>query len=862
FNGMRDEEIWVEVRPEALRRLDLTLAGISREISQNSRDMPSGTLEGSVERQVRALADAETPETIGAIEVKSLSSGEKVFLRDIAGIGGRFDENAPTGHQNGERAIEISVLRALTADTLRSAAILDNYLKNIRPTLPSTLKLNKYDVRSDRLVERINLLLRNGLGGLAIVLVVLFVFLNARIAIWVAVGIPVAMMMTVAVMWATGQTINMISLFAMILTLGIIVDDAIVVGEHTATLHERGLSALDAAEGGAGRMLLPVTAATLTTMAAFLPLFLIRDVIGQIMQALPLVVIAVLIASLAESFFILPGHLRHALKAPRKVPGFFRRNFDAGFGWFRDRPFLWVAERAYNWRYTTVALSTAMLVLSYGLTVGGQVKFQFFPSPESEVISANIVFGAGTPREEAVESLTVIENVLRDKEAELTSGAGGMITNIFSVMGQSGRNIGENVATVTVQLAASEDRDVRTREILNAWRKAIPHIPGVEQVTIAGRRGGPPGRDLDIRLIGAPSGILKQAALEVRGLIAQYPGVSGVGDDLPYGKQELILEMTPRGTALGFTIQEVGNQVRNAFEGAIAHRFAKGDEEVTVRVLQDEDNRGIEGLRALYLRSPSGRQVPLLEIVDIREQAGFALIQHIDGKNTVSVTAEVDTEVTTNTELVAALAAGPIDEIARKYNIDYKFAGRNEERARSFADLKSGLFLALGLIYLILAWVFGSYFRPLSVMIIIPFGVIGAIVGHYLLGFPLTILSFMGLLGLSGILVNDSIILVSRMEERLAEGEDMARAAVGASQDRLRAVLLTSLTTIGGLLPLIFEKSLQAQFLLPMAITLVFGLGIATLLVLFLVPAFIGIGEDIKRFSHWFLGRDRPAPAE
>lgn len=862
FSGMRDEEIWVEVRPEALRRLDLTLGTISQVIAQNSRDMPSGTLEGTVERQVRALADAETPETISGIEVKSLSSGEKVYLRDIAEIEARFDDNAPTGHQNGVRSIELSIQRALSADTLRSSAILDTYLENIRPTLPPTLILNQYDVRADGLQERISLLLRNGIGGLAIVLIVLFVFLNARIAIWVAVGIPVAMMMTVAVMWVTGQTINMISLFAMILTLGIIVDDAIVVGEHTATLHERGLSALDAAEAGAGRMLLPVTAATLTTMAAFLPLFLVRDVIGQIVQALPLVVIAVLIASLVESFFILPGHLRHALKGPRKVPGFFRRNFDAGFGWFRDKPFRWMAERAYAWRYTTIAASVAMLVLSYGLTVGGQVKFQFFSSPEAEVVSANIVFGAGTPRKEAIESLNAIENVLRATEDKLTSGRGGLITNIFSVMGKSGRNVGENVATVTAQLAASEARDIRTREIVGAWRKAAPRIPGVERVTIAGRRGGPPGRDLDIRLMGASSTVLKQVALEVRDLLEQYPGVSGVGDDLPYGKQELVLELTPRGTALGFTIQDVGIQVRNAFEGSIAHRFAKGDEEVTVRVLQNEDSRGIEGLRALYLRSPSGRQVPLLEIVHIREQIGFVLIQRIDGKNTVSVTAEVDKEVTTNIELVEALSAGPISEITRKYNVDFKFAGRNEERMRSFFDLTFGLYMALGLIYLILAWIFGGYFRPLSVMIIIPFGAIGAIVGHYLLGFPLTILSFMGLLGLSGILVNDSIILVSRLEERQAEGEDLASAAVGASQDRLRAVLLTSLTTIGGLLPLMFEKSLQAQFLLPMAVTLVFGLGIATFLVLFLVPAFIGIGEDISRGIRWLLGRDHPAAAE
>ncbi len=857
FSGMRDEEIWVEVRPEALRRLNLTLNEISQRISESSRDMPSGTLDGSMERQVRALADAETPETIGTIEIKSLPSGEKVYLRDISEISDRFDDRAPTGHQNGERSIEISVMRVASADTLRSSAILEKYLEGLIPSLPATLKLTQYDVRAARLVDRISLLLRNGIGGLAIVLAVLFVFLNARIALWVAVGIPVAMMMTVAVMWASGQSINMMSLFAMILTLGIIVDDAIVVGEHTATLHERGMSALDAAEGGAGRMLLPVTAATLTTMAAFMPMFLVRDVIGQIMLALPLVVIAVLLASLAESFLILPGHLRHALKVPRKAPSLFRRKFDAGFGWFRDRPFRWLAALSFRWRYTTIAISVATLIASFGLIVGGQVKFQFFPSPEAENISANIVFSAGTPRPEAILALETIEAALRRAEAELTNGDGGLVINIFSVMGKSGRTTSDNVATVNVQLAASEEREIRTREILKAWRAAAPRIPGIERIAISPRRGGPPGKDLDIRLMGASSDVLKQAALEVRDLLGEYPGVSAIADDLPYGKQELILELSPRGAALGFTIQTIGFQVRNAFEGAIARRFARGDEEITVRVMQNAENRGIEGLRALYIRAPSGHKVPLIEVVNIREQVGFALIQHINGKSTVSVTAEVDSKITTNTELVAALADGPIAEIARKYNIDYRFAGRNEERLKSFADLKMGLIVAVGLIYLILAWVFGGYFRPLAVMIIIPFGVVGAVVGHYLLGFPLTILSFMGLLGLSGILVNDSIILVSRLEERLAEGEELASAATGASQDRLRAVLLTSLTTIGGLTPLLFEKSLQAQFLLPMAITLVFGLAIATLLVLFLVPAFIGIGDDLHRFFRYLLGREQ-----
>lgn len=856
ISGMRSEEIWVEVKPDALRRLDLSLSDISERISRSTRDLPSGTIEGAVEQQVRALGEAETPETLANVEIRSLPTGEKILLRDIAEVSARFVEDEPQGFQNGRPAIELAIQRAAAADTLTSSRVVDEYIAELIPTLPPNLEVEKYDVRAARLQQRIDLLLYNGIGGLLLVLLVLFVFLDTRIAIWVAVGIPVAMMASLAVMWISGQSINMVSLFALILTLGIVVDDAIVVGEHTATLQQRGLDALDAAERGAGRMLVPVTAATLTTQAAFLPLFLIRDIIGQIMIALPLVVIAVLIASLVESFLILPGHLHHALKKKKYEPGRFRVAFDRGFEWVRSNPFRRLATLAFNWRYTTVALSLALLIVAFGMFSGGRVKFQFFPSPEAENIIASVVLGAGTPRDDATEIITRIESALKDAEAKLTDGEGGLVKSTFTILGQSGRTQDDNVASINAQLTASEDRSIRTVDILNAWREAVPSLPGVDRVVITGRRGGPPGRDLDIRLMNAPSDILKQAALEIRDLLTQYDGVSAIADDLPYGKQELVLELTPRGRALGFTIQDVGVQVRNAFQGAIARRFARDDEEITVRVRYAENSRGLEGLREFYLRAPSGRQVPLTEAVSIREQAGFSIIQRRDGANTVSVTASVDSEVTTNRELVEALGAGPIDQIIRKYNIDYEFAGREQERAKAFVDLRLGLVIALGLIYLILAWVLGSYARPLAVMFIIPFGVIGAIVGHFVMGFPLTILSFMGLLGLTGILVNDSIILVTRLDERLAEGESLEDAAVGASQDRLRAVLLTSLTTIGGLLPLLFERSLQAQFLLPMAITLVFGLAVATALVLFLVPAFVGIGGDFGRFKNWLLGRE------
>lgn len=930
FSGFRDTE-YVALLPEReLRRLDLTIADVSEKIAQNTRDLPSGDIKGGVERQIRAVADIASPQAIAKIDIKTFPTGEKISIGDIGKVEKQFDEAQAQGFSDGLRAVELTVQRSASADTLKTNQILDEYLTEIAPQLPQSLELVKYEVRADLLNDRIMLLVENGLSGLILVVLILFAFLNARIAFWVAAGIPVAVMATIGILWAMGETINMISLFALIMTLGIIVDDAIVVGEHTATRSAMGDTPVTAAENGAGRMIMPVTAASLTTVAAFLPILLIGDAIGQIMGVLPLVVVAVVIASLIECFFVLPGHLANSLagraswnwwrviliagapslfvialagrpdiavppyldwlavparswrealgeiafdagvigtfflmalalesalslrrraEAGRGVvdhPGFFRRNFDAAFGWFRDRPFKGVVTLAFNWRYVTVALVIGSLIVSAGLVRGGRVGFVFFPSPEAENITATIYFNPGIDEQDSVDALKAIESALRDAERALTIGRDEpLVVASFATLGQAGFNRGDNVAGIDVQLTASEYRTVRTPEIVKAWRSKVPPIAGVSRLSIYERRGGPPGRDLDIRLLDAAPEVLKAAALEVQELLSEYPGVSGVSDDLAHGKPELVMELTQRGRALGFTVESAARQIRNAFEGAIPRRFAQGEEEITIRVQQMQEGAGASMLRDLSLKAPNGEFVPLSEVVTLSDRQGFSVIQRRDGKTTVSVTADVDREVTSNIEIVRDLSSGKIQTIADKYGIGYKFSGREEEREDAFADLQLGTIAALVAIYLILAAIFASYSRPLAVMAIIPFGVVGAIGGHYLMGFDLTILSMIGLLGLAGILVNDSIILVARTDERLAEGETIAQAAIGASQDRLRAVLLTSLTTIGGLMPLLFEKSLQAQFLMPMAITIVFGLASATVLVLILVPVLMGIGADI-----------------
>ena len=891
LNGSRDEEIWIKLRESDLRRLGLTLQEISEKVRQNTQDLPAGKLEGDAEIQLRSKAERKTPETIGDIEVKSGMAGDKVFLKDIAEIDTRFEREGKIGLIRGKPAIELAVQRAQRADTLKTMEILNTYLDRKRPTLPETLEVNVYDVRGKFVLQRLGILIENGLQGLAIVLLLLFLFLNARIAFWVAAGIPVALLAAIGVMYMTGQSINMVSMFALIMMTGIIVDDAIVVGEQIATLEERGVSGVEAAQTGATGMLAPVSAAMITTLFSFFPIVVISGRMGDILFAIPMVVIAVLIASLIECFLILPGHLRHGAKASRN-PGLFRRKFDAGFNWFRDGPVNAIVSTAYAWRYTTAAILIASLFVAIGMIAGDRVGFRFFPSPESENLTAAIEFAPGVPRQQQIAALARYEEALYRAEKKLLAkhhsaaqkskpadanaatnldpAAGSeidrvlkqvniwlglsdepkkrethLVEAVFTLVGKAGRIQNDNVAQLNAQLLASEERSIRTKQITKAWIKEAPPIAGVERLSISGRRPGPPGRDVDVRLQSAPVETLKAAAEEVRQALTGFPGVTGVTDDLPYGKQEYVFEVNARGTAMGFTGQSIGTQVRRAFEGAIAIRFARGDDEITVRVLRKQSEGGRQDLERFYLTTPAGDRVPLTEVVNITERRSFSIVQRRDGIRTVAVTGDIDPEVTSTEEVVARLNAEVMPQLAAKYGVGYLYKGRDEERRDSFRDLKSGSLLAFCLIYITLAWVFGSYWKPFSVMMIIPFGLVGAIFGHYVMGQALTIISMIGLLGLSGILVNDSIVLVTRINERLAAGETLEEAAVGGARDRFRAVLLTSLTTVGGLTPLLFETSRQAQFLIPMATTLVFGLSAATILVLLLVPSLLGISADI-----------------
>jgi len=717
------------------------------------------------------------------------------------------------------------------------------------------------------------MLVTNGAQGMVLVLLALFVFLNGRIAIWVAAGIPVSIMATLGVMAALGMTLDMISMFAMIMALGMLADDAIVVGEHAETLYRRGMAPEEASLQAARRMLAPVLAAALTTMAAFFPILNLTGSIGQIIDALPIVMIVALLASLAECFLVLPMHLTGALRrmqlaerSPRPRPAMLRAfdRFQERFDRFRDTRVRDAVQFCFERRYSTLLGWLCLLVLSVTLLRTGWVGFEFFPQPETDVIFGNFALSPGAQRERTAQMVEELGRAARAAEQRLTGGKGGLIKHAVGSIGTTENRQGEipatgdHVGAYTIEFISGDIRDVRNYQFLRAWEEELRPVAGIERITLFERSaGGPPGRDLDIRLSGASLRTMKAAAEVLQEKLRAFPGVTGIEDNLPYGKQELLMELTGAGRAMGFTSQSVARQVRDAFEGAVAKRFTRDEEEIIVRVKLAEGTQVRDTIRDLYLRAPDGSEAPLTEVVTLRPRVGFSQIRREDGIREVAVAADIDPEITTSNVVMAAVEREVLPGIRSAFGVQVNFKGRAEEQAEAIADMRNAVLLALAGIYVILAWVFASYGKPFVVMGLIPFGVVGAILGHWVMGFSVNMLSLQAILGLSGVIINDTIVLVKSVQRRTAEGMDMAQAICEGAASRLRPVLLTTLTTIGGLISLLFEGSLQAQLVQPLAVTLIFGLLASPFLVLLLAPALLGIGMDLgARF-----GARAPAPA-
>jgi multidrug efflux pump subunit AcrB len=854
INGLPDQEISIEIDHQTLQQLDMSLGQVAQRITQESQDIPAGTFaEQELVTELRSLAQRRS--TQGFAEIPLISDETtRILLGDVAVIKRQNEKGGVTLTVEDKPAVEMILKISDNGDAFKAARIFQNWLAEIQPSLPPQMQLYIYEESWKNIRDRIELLLKNGISGLVLVVAILYLFLSPRVALWVAIGIPVSFMATLLILYFVGGSINMISLFALIMALGIIVDDAIVVGEDALAHYQQGEQPLKAAESGARRMFAPVLASSLTTVAAFIPLMLVSGPTGKILFDIPLIICAVILASLIESFFVLPGHLRHSFQhmPHQEKPGWHQR-FNAAFDRFKNQQFRQFIRLTLKNRFIALALVFSLLIVSVGLLAGQRVKFQFFPSPETALLFVNIGFLPGTPKATVDDFLDSLETELQQTAQDLSPEQPLLLKVIsrhgvgISNQGKAAGN-GDHLASLTLELTESDDRTIRNQAFINAWKQRIVWPPGLNVLTVSSRLVGPPGRDLTIRLAGNQAEILKQAALSLAAALQTVPGVSDIQDDLPFGRNQQIFRLKPAGEMAGLTLAELGEQLRSAFDGKQVQLFQDGLDEVSVRVkLPDQQTADLSALSDLAIRLPDNTLVPFDNVATVEARRGYEQLQHTDGRLAVEVTANVDSQINNVNLIIEGLQQSVLPELAAKYGIDYSFTGRSADQAETLGDMRMGLKIGLVLIYLILTWVFASYGWPLVVMMAIPFGLIGALLGHWLMGIDLTILSLFGLFGLSGIVINDSIILVSFYQQLTQQGLSSLVALEEAACQRFRAVLLTSLTTVAGLLPLLFETSLQAQFLIPMATSIAFGLMFSTVLVLLIIPVLLSLYVDIEQ---------------
>ena len=847
FQGLPTREMQIETTAETLASLGLTLDTLADRILTQARDLPAGTAgRDDGERQLRSLEQGRTQTDISNTLIALNGTRIGTRLGDIATVRDRVDPKAPYLTFRGQPAVEIIPQRTENDSTLTMAEVTNQWIAETQPQLPSGTQLIVLNERWQYLNDRINLLLENGLTGLLFVVIILYLFLNQRVAFWVTLGIPVSFLATLAILWMIGGTINMISLFGMIMALGVIVDDAIVVAEDTLSFYQSGQTPVNAALHGSERMLAPVVSSSLTTIAAFSPLLIVGGVIGSILQDIPIIVICVIVASLIECFLILPGHLQQSLnRGDRHEEGKIRQTLDRGFINFRNnvfKPFVRVILRA---PALTLVTALTLFILSVGLISGGRVKFTFFPSIDGTTLWAGAQFTTGTTPYEVDQFLNHLEDTAQAVNEEL----GDQVIrhtvqqhrqlSAPGVRGGTGDHYGTLKVILTGELEGPPN-DV----IIDVWRDKIQLPGGIEKFSIRQAQGGPPSKPIEIKLTGGNAETLKAASLEVQNALRRYPGVSNIDDDLPFGAEQLVVQLTPQGRQLDLSSQQLARQLRGAFEGRTLQTFYEDGIEVDVLLSLSEIERNrLATLDQLPIVTSSGAIVPLPVVASFEARRGLDKLRRTDGQMSIVVSADVNNLTANAAEILTDVRANALPEVTAKYGLKSNIQGRAQDREETFADMKVGVLVALTMIYIILAWVFSSYSWPFAVLIAIPLGLTGAISGHWMMGLDLTVLSLFGFFGLSGIVINDSIVLVDTYRRLIQAGEDHIEAIVKASCLRFRAVLVTSLTTIAGLTPILFETSPQAQFLIPMATTIVFGLAYGTVLVLMIVPSVLSLIE-------------------
>lgn len=850
ISGERDYQIDVEIPEHTLRQYGLTLADVSRRIRARNLELPGGNIKDRGETYLlRGKNKRTVGQEIAQIPLITQPDGVVLTVADLGEVKDEFIDTVSISRINGNPGLAISVKAAAREDLLAMVDAVNEYVE--KHPLPAGYEFETWGDNAVNVRDRLDLLKRNGSQGLILVFIVLALFLELRLAFWVALGIPISVLGACAVLWQFDQTLNMLSMFAFLIALGIVVDDAIVIGENIYAHRELGKPFLTAAIEGTMEVAPSVITSIATTVIAFMPMFFVTGVMGKFFAVLPLAVIAMLVISLFESIFILPCHLAHGKKEPFFLTAGINRLTNRFLDFVINRIYLPLARACVANPLVTISSAVAVALLSVSLVSNGTVPRIFFPKLDAPEVIANVIFPDGTPSRVTDAATRKIETAINEISEEYAGKGEPLVEVIHRQVGTvtlgGGPGGGEttsggHVGKVHVQLVDNTLRTDSSQQIVEMWRERVGRIPGVETLTFGSQARGPGGKAIEFKLLGTPKdmAVLEAAVEEAKAELATFDGVKDINDDSRPGKWEVQLAEKQNALSLGVPLDNIARTVRASYYGEEVMRLQRGRHEVKLMVrYPEEDRNSLANMDDIRVDGGDGIQRPITELATTTVTRGYSEINRVDQRRSITVSADVEEGVANAKVIVAGLQKKFMPDLLKKYpQLRVRWEGQQEQDSESVGSLMLGMVVALLAMYVLLTMEFNSYGQPLVVMAVIPFGIVGAIWGHAVMGLPLTLFSMLGLVALTGVVVNDSIVLVDFINARTRAGVPVEEAVVEAGQRRFRPVLLTSLTTIVGLLPILMEKSFQAQLVIPMATSLCFGLLLSTLLVLVLVPTF------------------------
>ncbi|MBL0700644.1 MAG: efflux RND transporter permease subunit [Desulfosarcina sp.] len=851
--GVRPLEISIEVSQNILRTYKLTLGEIAGRLRKASVELPGGSIKtDSGELLVRMMERRDYGREFESIPVITNNNGTEVLLEDISTVMDGFRDVDKYATYNGKRAVMIDVFRVGNQTPVEVAEVVHKLAAELQATLPPGLEVATLNDFSKIYRQRFELLQKNGCMGLILVLILLGIFLEPRLAFWVTMGIPISFLGSLLFLNALGMSINMVSLFAFIIALGIVVDDAIVVGESIYKFHEKGLIFIQAAVQGTREVALPVVFSIMTNIIAFFPICFVPGIIGKFFRVIPVVVMTIFVVSLIESLFILPAHIgHHKKKRHGRIINFIlnrQKGFSNRLALIINNRYGPLLELTLKYRYITLTIGIIILVITLSYVMSGRMGMTMFPKVEAEyaVATAVLPYGSSVKKTEAVEQklIDAAERVIK------ANGDGRLAEGIYAEIGYApGKVSGGHLARVKMFLTSPGERTISTNEVTKLWRKETGIIPGLESLVFQSDAGGPgSGPSITIELNHRDLKVLEAAGAALAEALSYFPDVADIDDGFEPGKEQFDFKIKPEGRSLGLTAREVANQVRDSFYGAEVLRQQRGRNEIKVMVRLPENERIYHyNLEELMLRSPGGVEVPLKTAVEVTRGRAYTVIDRRNGRRVVTVTCNVTPQSQAG-RILESLKEDFLPSLIKRYpGLNYGFEGRQADMAESMTTLWMGLGAALMVIYALLAVLFNSYIQPSIIMMSIPSGIVGAVIGHIIMGYSLSVMSMFGIVALSGVVVNDSLILIDFANRSRNKGNTPHKAIHSAGIYRFRPIVLTTLSTFFGLSPMIFETSRQARFLIPMAISLGFGILFATFIILVLVPSLYLIVEDIRR---------------